>query len=126
MHNLKCPNIEDYKNYKCPFIPLYGLIIIPDPFEQINEDLKLITDLKASTEFTTSNDSVISGIVVAISEDFHEDEIGYHKINLGDRILAPANKATLLVDPNIHKQLAQFRETDIEAIIPTDLKLTID
>lgn len=124
MHNLKCPNIEEYKKYKCPFNPLYGLLIIPDSFDQINEGL--ITDLTASTNFSTNNSSLISGIVVAVSEDFHEDEVGYQKIDIGDRIMAYANKATLFVDPNTNKQLAQFRESDIVAKVPVDAKLIVE
>lgn len=126
MHKLKCPNLDKLKQYKCPYIPTYGLIILPDPFEQIDEAIGLITDLKSNTEYTTSTSSLVGGVVVSISEDFHEDEVGYYKINIGDRILAPASKATLLVDSNINKQLAQIREPDILAVIPSDLKISVE
>ena len=50
MHNLKCPNVKSIvENYKCPFDPVYGLIIIPDEFNQVDEKYGLITDLDNKT-----------------------------------------------------------------------------
>ena len=71
MHNLKCPNVKSIvENYKCPFDPVYGLIIIPDEFNQVDEKYGLITDLDNKTNYSTNNYSLVSGVVVAISEDF--------------------------------------------------------
>lgn len=127
MHNLKCPNVKSIvENYKCPFDPVYGLIIIPDEFNQVDEKYGLITDLDTKTNYSTHNYSLVGGVIVAISDDFHYDEIGDTPLKIGDRILAQANRATLLVDPSNNIQLAQFREPDIFAVIAPDAKISVN
>ena len=123
MTNVKNPNVKALLGYKCPFVPAYGVIIYPDELNQIDEKSKLFVSFDSNVRPTAGCFRGVSGVVVAIAEEFKTEFTGGVLPKIGDRILTNSNKTSVISDNKIN--LLVVREPDILALIPPDVKISL-
>ena len=112
---------ETLESYKPSIVPNGAVLAVLDKVEDTND---IITDILGySTAFANTsinNNACITGVIVAIAENFKSDEV---PVKLGDRILCVTNKVSLFQDNKVKVFLAT--EPQILAIVDQDIKLDI-
>ena len=123
MNIVKTPNIKSLKTYKCGLKPFYGILIKPDEFETVDKASNLVVSFESLNKPSAGTFRGLSGVIVAIADDFRSDFIGGEVIKVGDRILTNSNKTAIVYDKDI--RLLQLREPDILAKIDNNIEIKL-